>query len=54
MANNSYPKEKKKKTPNEHNFATQKIWDSIAKNYDMINGAQAIKQFYNTYGLKRF
>jgi predicted transcriptional regulator len=45
MANNSYPKEKKKKTPTELNLATQKIWDSIAKNYDMINGAQLSNSF---------
>ena len=45
MANNSSAKEKKKKTPVSSNFATQKLWDSIAKNYDMINGAQLSNSF---------
>jgi hypothetical protein len=45
MANNSYAKEKKKKTPVSPNFATQKLWNSIVKNYDMINGAQLSNSF---------
>jgi hypothetical protein len=48
MANNSdnsSAKEKKKKTPIEPHFPTQKIWDSIVKNYDMINGAQLSNSF---------
>jgi hypothetical protein len=42
---NSYAKEKKKKTPVSPNFATQKVWDSIAIHYDMINGAQLSNSF---------
>ena len=45
MANNSSAKEKKKKTPVSSNFATQKLWDSIAKNYDMIKWGTVSNSF---------
>jgi hypothetical protein len=41
----NFEKQKKKQHLKESDHTNQKIWDSIAKNYDMIQGAQLSNSF---------
>jgi hypothetical protein len=47
----NFEKQKKKQHLKESDHANQKIWDSIAKNYDMIQGAQLSNSFITLMAL---
>jgi hypothetical protein len=46
-----YERQKKKQHLKESDHTNQKIWDSIAKNYDMIQGAQLSNSFITLMAL---
>lgn len=47
----NFEKQKKKQHLKESDHTNQKIWDSIAKNYDMIQGAQLSNSFITLMAL---
>ena len=47
----NFEKQKKKQHLKESEHTNQKIWDSIAKNYDMIQGAQLSNSFITLMAL---
>ena len=47
----NFEKQKKKQHLKESDHTDQKIWDSIAKNYDMIQGAQLSNSFITLMAL---
>jgi DNA-binding PadR family transcriptional regulator len=50
-ASKNVEKQKKKQHLKESDHANQKIWESIAKNYDMIQGAQLSNSFITLMAL---